>query len=126
LADTNEMEQDRNDSEAQAAPANTQGRGGVREFFARRWRGDLPLGTAVWRDMVLFGSALNLATTAGALLVLAAKGPIAVVILLHALPAPVDIFLFMAVLRASRRAKPAVASMARTGALVWLILAITL
>lgn len=42
-------------------------------FFARRWRGNVPLSLLLWRDMLGVGSLVNMACTVLAL-VMAARG----------------------------------------------------
>jgi hypothetical protein len=90
-------------------------------FFASRWRGDVPLDRLFWRDMVLVGSMINVLTAAAALLLLGMKAPLAAVLAVHFGLVPYNLFLFTAVWRTADSAGGAKASMAKTGALAWLI-----
>jgi hypothetical protein len=75
-------------------------------FFLARWRGRVPLGRLFWRDMLLVGSAINVASALAALMLLAHGASMAVGAGVHFAPVPYNLFLFAAVWRASQR-KPA-------------------
>jgi hypothetical protein len=92
-------------------------------FFASRWRGEAPLDRLFWRDMLLFGTLLNLLTTAAAILLLGFKAPLVVVLAMHFLPLPYNIFLFASVWRTADAAGNAKAAFFRSGALLWLVAA---
>lgn len=99
------------------------GGAGLFSFFGRRWRRQAPLGLLFWRDMIIVGSALNLAFAFAGLMALGFKaGPVVAIAILHA-PLPYNFFLFGAVWRTAELADPAKASSARLGALVWLVAA---
>ena len=92
-------------------------------FFASRWRGEAPLDRLFWRDMVLVGSTLNLLTTAAAILLLGLKASLAIVLAVHFLPLPYNIFLFASVWRTADAAGNARAAFFRSAALLWLVAA---
>ncbi len=92
-------------------------------FFASRWRGEAPLDRLFWRDMVLFGTLLNLLTTAAAILLLGLKAPLAAVLAVHFLPLPYNIFLFASVWRTADAAGNTKAAFFRSAALLWLVAA---
>jgi hypothetical protein len=92
-------------------------------FFASRWRGEAPLDRLFWRDMVVFGTLLNLLTTAVALLLLGLKAPLWVVLAAHLSPLPYNIFLLAAVWRTADAAGGASAAFYRSAALLWLVAA---
>ncbi|WP_353644365.1 hypothetical protein [Mesorhizobium sp. WSM2239] len=92
-------------------------------FFASRWRGEVPLDRLFWRDMVLVGTALNLLTTAAAILLLGLKTPMAIVLAVFLSPLPYNIFLFAAVWRTADTAGTAKAAFFRSAALLWFVVA---
>lgn len=87
-------------------------------FFARRWHGQVPLGVLFWRDMIGFGSLLNLAASVVAMIVAASGAPLGVAVALHFAPVPYNLFLFGAVWRNSRKSP-----LTGVVALGWLVLA---
>lgn len=97
------------------------GRAGPLAFFVRRWRRQVPLGLLFWRDMILVGSAVNLAFAFAGLMALGFKADTAVAIAIFHAPLPYNLFLLGAVWRTAERADVAKASSARLGALMWLI-----
>lgn len=74
-------------------------------FLAQRWGGCVPFKLLFWRDMVVFGSMLNLTLGLISLMFLA-KDQVAMAITLHYAAAPYNLFLFMAVQRHAERTKP--------------------
>jgi hypothetical protein len=92
-------------------------------FFASRWRGEAPLDRLFWRDMLLFGTLLNLLTTAVAIVLLGLKAPMVAVLGVHFLPLPYNIFLFASVWRNADTVGGAKAAFFRSGALLWLVAA---
>lgn len=68
-------------------------------FFRRRWQGRIPLAVLLWRDMLWFGTLINVFASflALAALALGAHGGLAVA--LHLAPIPYNSFLLAAVLR---------------------------
>jgi hypothetical protein len=99
------------------------GRAGPFAFFARRWRRQVPLGLLFWRDMIVVGSALNLAFAFAGLMALGFKAdPVVAIAVFHA-PLPYNFFLLGAVWRTADLVDAVKASSVRFGALAWLIAA---
>lgn len=94
-----------------------------RGYFAARWHGEVPLGTLLWRDMLLFGTLLNLATSFSAIVLLGLKMPVWVWFGAYLSPLPYNLFLVIATWKATAALPPAQASGARMVALVWLAVA---
>ena len=86
-------------------------------FFARRWRGDVPLQTLLWRDMLCVGTVVNMLVTFLALLAASQGVPFWAAAAIHFAPLPYNIFLFAAVARAVPRSR-----IAAVVSLVWLAL----
>lgn len=78
-------------------------------FFARRWRAEVPLRRLFWLDMLAVGSVLNLLATFGALMLLAAHAPAGLAMALHFAPLPYNVFLFAALWRHPSRGPVVVA-----------------
>lgn len=86
-------------------------------FFARRWRGEVPMHTVFWRDMICVGTLVNMLATGMALAAMSQGAPSWTVAIIHFAPVPFNIFLFAAVGRALPRSRIAAAV-----SLVWLAL----
>ncbi|TIP53139.1 MAG: hypothetical protein E5X69_05515, partial [Mesorhizobium sp.] len=56
------------------------------DFFRTRWRGEAPLDRLFWRDMLLVGTILNVASSVLALILLGLKLPLWLVLVVHFLP----------------------------------------
>ena len=84
-------------------------------FFARRWRGEVPMRTLLGRDVLAVGTAVNLLATFGAVIAVAQQAPAWLAAAVHFGPLPYNLFLFAAVNRSPRRTTAAVAAAA-----VWL------
>lgn len=84
-------------------------------FFARRWRGEVPLRIVLWRDMLAVGTAVNLLATFVALITASQGGPTWAAAVIHFSPLPYNLFLFAAVGRASPRPR-----LAAIVSVVWL------
>ena len=91
------------------------------EFFARRWRGQVPTGTVFWRDMIVVGSAVNVLATFAALMLAAQGVALAIAVAVHFAPLPYNIFLLAAVGRSPQRT-PVISALAG----VWIVLAVLL
>lgn len=89
------------------------------EFFARRWRGEVPLATLFWRDMVVVGSAINLLATFTALMLAAQGVALAIAVAVHFAPLPHNVFLVAVVGRSPQRTATLSA-----GAACWFALAV--
>jgi hypothetical protein len=93
-------------------------------FFRARWLGAVSLDRLFWFDMIVVGTAINLVTSFAALIVLGLKWPVWASIAVYLAPLPYNLFLVFAVWRAAENlADPRLASYARTGALLWLVIA---
>jgi hypothetical protein len=90
-------------------------------FFLARWRGLVPLDRLFWRDMLLIGTGISLASSALALALLGAKLPLALVLAVHLATLPYSVFLFIAVWRTAAAQPGLLASLAQLGATLWLL-----
>jgi hypothetical protein len=95
--------------------------GSVAAFFRWRWRGAVPLDRLFWRDLVLVGTAINIASSVAALILLGLKLPLAFALAAHFAPVPYNLFLTFAVWRTAEKAGGAKASLMMLGAALWLI-----
>lgn len=86
-------------------------------YFARRWRGDIPMPTLLGRDMLLVGTAINIGATFVGLMSLTSGAATWLALVLHFSPMPFNLFLVAAVCRS-----PARTPMTITVAAVWLAL----
>ena len=98
----------------------------MKAWVLTRWRGDAPLGTVFWHDMLLIGTIVNAATTLAAIGILAAGAPPALSMAVFVAPLPWNLLLFVAVWRSAAKAGGVLAMAAQLAALVWLIAATTL
>ena len=103
-------------------PAPRQRRG----FFARRWLGEVDLGTLFWRDTILVGTLVNVVFFGAALALLAAGAITAIVFVVYVLPVPYNLFLFACVWRQAAGLGPFASLATRFAVLGWLALAILL
>jgi hypothetical protein len=94
----------------------------MKSFLLSRWRGQAPLETVFWRDMIVIGTAINIAAAVAvvALLIYGAGTPTALAV--HFAPAPWNFFLFLAVYRSADNAAGANVLAAKAGAALWLVL----
>ena len=92
-------------------------------FFVRRWRRQVPLALLFWRDMVIVGSVINLASAFGGLMALGFKAELAVAMLVFHAPLPYNVFLVASVWRTADIVDFKTASSARFGAAMWLLAA---
>jgi len=86
-------------------------------FFARRWRGEVPMHTLLLRDMLCVGSVVNMLATFVALMAASQGAPSWAAAAIHFAPLPYNVFLFAAIRRAVPRSR-----IATTVSLVWLAL----
>ncbi|MBN9548018.1 MAG: hypothetical protein J0H31_03815 [Alphaproteobacteria bacterium] len=91
------------------------------DFFRTRWRGEAPLDRLFWRDMLLVGTVLSLASSALALVLLGLKLPLWLVLAVHFLPVPYTIFLMIAVWRTAEKSSGLKAQLMMLGSALWLI-----
>lgn len=83
-------------------------------FWRLRWQGRAPLRTLFWRDMVLWGTGLNLLLSFVALMSLALGLPLAWAVALHFAPLPWNVFVVAALWRT-----PGAPPLMRIAALAW-------
>lgn len=95
-------------------------------WFSSRWRGDTPLATVFWRDMILVGTVVNAAASLAAIGLLAADAPAVIAFGAFLAPVPWNLFLFFSVWRSAAKAAASVAMAAQMAAVIWLIAATTL
>lgn len=84
-------------------------------FVRLRWRGQVPLRTLFWRDMLIYGTTLNLLVSFAALMSAALGLPGAWAVVVHFAPTPWNAFLVTALWRT-----PGASSLLRSAALIWL------
>src|SRR5688572_24771888 len=92
----------------------------MRQFLLSRWRGEVPLSTVLWRDMILVGTALNLLASLAAVGLLIAGASTIMALMVHFGPVPWNVFLFLIVWRCSAFAGTE-ALLARLTAVIWLV-----
>jgi hypothetical protein len=85
-------------------------------FFVRRWRGEVPMRIVLWRDMLVWGTVLNVVVTFAALMLASMGQPMALAAAIHFAPLPYNLFLFVAVGRAAPRSR-----LATVLAVAWLV-----
>jgi hypothetical protein len=90
-------------------------------YLGAQWRGEVPLPQAVWRDMVLVGTVVNIVAMGLAFLAVALGASTMTGITIHLLPVPYNIFLVAAVWRSAEHAPADKAWAARIGSLLWLL-----
>ena len=90
-------------------------------FFRSRWQGKMPLDRLFWRDMLLVATLISIASSALALVLLGLKLPLWLVLLVHFLPVPYNIFLTLAVWRTAEKTGGVKASTMMLGSALWLI-----
>lgn len=90
-------------------------------FFRTRWRGEAPLDLLFWRDMLLVATILSIASSALALMLLGLKLPLWLVLAVHFLPVPYNIFLTIAVWRTAEKSGGLKAQLMMLGSALWLI-----
>lgn len=92
----------------------------------RRWQGEAPLGKVFWDDMLLVGTAVNVATTLLAMFLFSTAAPVALAVTIFFVPLPLNFFLAVAVWRSAGAAPAATAFAARMAAIAWFVAATTL
>jgi hypothetical protein len=85
-------------------------------WAARRWRGEVPLQTLLWRDLMLVGTVVNLLSTGAGLAVFAITDQIGWAVAVHFAPLPWNLFLVACVWRL-----PPAGAITRPIAVAWLI-----
>lgn len=90
-------------------------------FLISRWNGEAPLEKVFWRDMLIVGTALNIAAAAAGFALLSAGYSDALALLVFFLPLPWNLFLFVAVWRSANREGDPAGLTAKVIASMWLI-----
>lgn len=98
-------------------------RSAVEAFIVARWRGEVPLRQALWWDMWLVGTTINLATSLAALLLLARDAPTALGAAVFFSPLPYNLLLLVSVWRSAARTTGPGAGAAQLAAAAWIVLA---
>ncbi|TPK46040.1 hypothetical protein FJ492_08085 [Mesorhizobium sp. B2-5-4] len=93
----------------------------IADFFRSRWLGKVPVDRLFWRDMMLVGTVINIASSAAALILLGLRMPLGLVLAVHFAPVPYNVFLTLAVWRTAEKAGGARASLFMLGSALWLI-----
>lgn len=96
---------------------------GAARFLSARWHGEVPLATLFWRDMLVVGTALNLALAFAALMALGFKAPLWVALTFQFAAVPYNVFLFLAVGKRARLERKQGAGFFTATALAWLVAA---
>ena len=96
---------------------------GTPGFFAARWRGLVSAERLFFIDMLLLGTAINLATSFASLIVLGLKFPLWASLAVYVSPLPYNVFLLLALWRATDRQHTTSAGTYRIAALCWLVVA---
>ncbi len=92
-------------------------------YLGALWRGEVPLTQAVWRDMVMVGTAINILTSGLSVLALMLGASTLIGVALYLSPVPYNLFLVGAVWRCAERAPFDQAWAARIGSVIWLFVA---
>lgn len=93
---------------------------GAGSFFRSRWLGQVPIDRLFWRDMLLVGTGISIASSVVALVLLGLKMPLGLVLAVHFAPVPYNIFLTIAVWRTAEKSG-AKASLILLGSALWFI-----
>jgi len=105
-----------------ARPSRNAARSSPKSFVLSRWRGQVPLETVFWRDMLGVGTALNLMAAASAMLLFMAGKPTAICLLVFFSAVPWNLFLFLSVWRSAENTKGPGALVAKIGSVLWFVL----
>jgi hypothetical protein len=90
-------------------------------YFRRLWSGELPLSQVFWRDMLVVGTLINLATLLAAMLIFASGAPPAYGVAVFLSPIPYNVVLFTGVCRSAAHERSEWGWAAQMIAVVWLI-----
>lgn len=107
-------------SQAKSSPA---GLGRLSGYLRRLWSDALPLSQVFWTDMLVIGTAVNLAAMLLALALFVSGVPVALGVLVHFSPIPYNILVFLAVWRSAAREGSDWSFVAQAVAAVWLVAA---
>ena len=90
-------------------------------YVTSLWRGELPLGRVFWTDMLIIGTAVNIAAMIAALLLFVSGLPIAIGVAVHFAPLPYNLLLLLGVWHAAQREASQWSFAAQAIAVVWFI-----
>lgn len=90
------------------------------DFLYSRWRGEVPLERVFGRDMLLIGTAINIACAAASFALASAGYPRFLTLLAGLAPVPWNLFLFLAVWRSAERDDGPAGVSAKVIAAFWL------
>ena len=91
----------------------------VKPYVLSLWRGQVPLETVFWRDMLVVGTAINITAVMSAILLLLYGLPTPICLLIYFLPLPLNVFLFLSVWRSAGNAMTSDAQVAKIAAPLW-------
>ena len=86
-----------------------------------RLAGDVPLGEALYRDMLAVGSMVNIAIGLAAFAMIAADFPIWLPIIVFLSPQPYNIILLISVIRSASRSPGRGTDLVKAAAIVWFV-----
>jgi hypothetical protein len=89
-------------------------------YFGRLWSGAMPLSRVFWTDMLIIGSAVNLAAMLLAILLFIAGAPVWLGVFIHFSPLPYNILLLLAVWRSAAREASTWGFLAQIAGVLWL------
>jgi hypothetical protein len=92
-------------------------------YLKQLWRAEIPLSRVFWQDMVLVGTFVNLAAMGVAFLAVALGASTAIGIAIHLAPVPYNILLVASVWQRAGVESSAWSSLAKVGAVAWLLIA---
>lgn len=108
----------------------TRGSGGflraTGRFFVSRLRGEAPLRMVFYRDMLLFGTAINILSFLIVIVLVAAEASPSLPIFIFLTVLPWNLFLFFSVWQCADKRSDASGIVAKAGAALWLVAAIAL
>lgn len=93
----------------------------MKSFLQSRWRGEAPLETVFLRDMLLVGTAINIAAAVAAHYLREAEMPGALVLLLNLAPVPWNLFLALSLWRSADRDEESAGTAAKAIGVMWLM-----
>ena len=96
----------------------------AKSFMLSRLRGETPLRTVFWRDMLLAGTALNILAGIAGIILLTSGFSTSTALTVYFSPLPWNLFLFFAVWRSSERIPISEAAVVRAVSTLWLVLVI--
>lgn len=98
----------------------------MKSFILSRLRGDAPLHTVFWRDMVIVGTGLNVLSLAALLVLVATEAPGRWQLAAQLSPHPWNLFVFFAAWRSADQLEGTMCPMIRMAAATWLALMIVI